>query len=425
VHDAIDAGERAIGAGRVADVADDQPHGLRQVRLDAAMDLLLERVEHHDLVAARHQLAHEMVPMKPAPPVTNVRMFDLAVEFVWAWDVWFQFTQRGSPTGSLWGVGCGVGSTHLHHARNGPWRTLLRSRACNQSESSLLIVSPVRNEAPHIERVVRAVAAQELAPARWVVIDDGSTDGTSEILHRLRAEVPFLEVMAAPLGGPAEGARDRLARAAEVRNFNIALERAGWDGAGYTHAMKLDGDIELPPHYLRVLLERFERDSSLGLAGGVLVEPTPSGETRRIKIPAYHVHGALKCWSRACFTTIGGVQERLGWDTIDETYARMHGYHTRSFSDLVSGAPPAGGQRGRRLRGHARHGECAYIAHYAPLWVALRSLKVARRRPLGLSGAAFLYGYARAGARRVEQVPDPAYRRFTRRELRGRMLGAG
>jgi poly-beta-1,6-N-acetyl-D-glucosamine synthase len=301
------------------------------------------------------------------------------------------------------------------------------------AEPSVLIVSPVRNEAPHIERVVRAVAAQELAPARWIAIDDSSTDGTLQILRELESEVPFLEVVPAPPGGPAEGARDRLARAPEIRNFNLALARAGWDapagwsdnagGGGYTHLMKLDGDIELPPHYLRVLLERFARDPSLGLAGGMLVEPAPGGRTRRIQIPAYHVHGALKCWSHACFTAIGGVQERLGWDTIDETYARMRGFRTHSFPDLVALHHRPMATADGALRGQARHGECAYIAHYDPLWVTLRSLKVARRPPVGLSGAAFLYGYARAGARRVERVPDPAYRRFTRRELRSRMLG--
>ena len=57
----------------------------------------------------------------------------------------------------------------------------------------ILIISPVRNEAAHIERVVRSVAAQELPPARWIVVDDGSDDGTLEILRRLEPEVPFLD----------------------------------------------------------------------------------------------------------------------------------------------------------------------------------------------------------------------------------------
>lgn len=285
----------------------------------------------------------------------------------------------------------------------------------------VLIISPVRNEEPHIRSVARAVAAQELTPARWIVIDDGSTDGTLERLRELERKISFLTVLQAPVDRSMEISRDRLARAVEIRNFNIALADAQW--RSYTHVMKLDGDIELAPNYLRVLLERFGRDPSLGLAGGVLVEPAPGGDMRRVQIPSCHVHGALKCYSRACFTAIGGVQERLGWDTIDQTYARMRGFRTRSFSDLVSVHRRPLASADGALRGHARHGQCAYIAHYTPMWVALRSLKVGRRSPVGLSGIAFLYGYLHAAAQRVEQVPDPEYRLFTRRELRRRMLG--
>lgn len=286
----------------------------------------------------------------------------------------------------------------------------------------ILIVSPVRNEAAHIERVVRAVAAQELPPARWIVIDDGSDDGTLELLRDLEPEVGFLTVAQAPRVAAAPG-RDRLARAAAPRTFNAGLAVAG-DITAYTHVMKLDGDIELAPSYLRRLMERFAADPLLGLAGGVLDEPLEGGGFRRLKIAGNHVHGALKCYSRDCFASIGGVQERLGWDTIDETYARMRGFTTVSFTDLVSIHHRPIGSADGTVRGHARHGECAYIAHQTPSWVTLRALKVGRRRPAGLSGLAFIFGYARAAVRRVERVPDPEYRRFTHRELRRRMLGA-
>ena len=284
----------------------------------------------------------------------------------------------------------------------------------------VLIVSPVRNEAAHIERVVRAVAAQTVRPARWIVLDDGSTDGTLELLRALEAEVDFLTVL--ERASLLDGARDRLARAAAPRAFNAALATADW--REYTHVMKLDGDIELRPEYLAQLLARFEADPSLGLAGGVLEEPQADGSMRPIRIPESHIHGALKCYSRACFEAIGGVQERLGWDTIDEMYARMHGFRARHFADLVSVHHRPLGSADGTLRGRARHGECAYIAHFGPLWVALRALKVARSRPLVLSGIAFFYGYVRAAAVRTERVPDPAFRRFVRRELRQRMLSA-
>jgi biofilm PGA synthesis N-glycosyltransferase PgaC len=282
----------------------------------------------------------------------------------------------------------------------------------------ILIISPVRNESAHIERVVRAVAAQTLAPARWVVIDDRSDDATPQILRALEPEVPFLTVMQAPPPADVAGP-DRLARALEVRAFNLAL--ATVDVGEFTHVMKLDGDIELPPEYLAEMARRFDAEPELGLAGGVLDEPSPAG-MRRISIPRTHVHGALKLYTRECFERIGGMPERLGWDTIDETFARMRGFRTRSFEDVVSIHHRPLASADGQLRGHARHGECAYIAHYPALWVALRAVKVATRKPLVVSGCAFFYGFARAAWRRTERVPDSEYRRFARRELRSRML---
>jgi poly-beta-1,6-N-acetyl-D-glucosamine synthase len=288
-------------------------------------------------------------------------------------------------------------------------------------QPQVLIISPVRNEGAHIARVARAVAAQQPPPMHWVVIDDSSSDDTFAQLYALCEELPFMTLLRSP--AQAQGARDRLAHAVEAHNFNLALAHA--EALPYTHVMKLDGDVELPPDYLRSLLERFAADPRLGVASGVLVEPAIDGRLRPIGVPRHHVHGALKCWTRACFTAIGGVAELLGWDTIDETYARMHGFHTRSFTDLVCVHHRRHGSADGVLRGHARHGECAYIVHYSPLWVTLRALKVGlRRRPVGLAGVAFLFGYLRAAIRRVARVPDPAFRGFTRRELRERMLRA-
>lgn len=287
------------------------------------------------------------------------------------------------------------------------------------AEPKILIVSPVRNEADHIERVIDAVAAQELKPARWIVIDDASTDGTFGLIKAAAERVPFMEVTEAPRDVPHAGARDRLARAAAPRNFNAGLATADW--TEYTHIMKLDGDIELPPSYLRELLARFDADPTLGIAGGVLVETAADGTSRRLPIPRHHVHGALKCYSRECFGAIGGVYERLAWDTIDEVYARMRGYATVTFEELVSVHNRCWGTADGALRGRVRLGECAYITHYPLLWVTLRSVKLGLRGPR-MFGAAYLYGYVRAAARGTARVDDAAYRHFTRRELRQRML---
>jgi glycosyltransferase involved in cell wall biosynthesis len=284
----------------------------------------------------------------------------------------------------------------------------------------VLIVSPVRNEAEHIERVARAMAEQTRPPAAWIVADDGSDDGTLELLRALEAEIPFMRVVSTAPAPGTEDSPDRLAQAAAPRTFNAGLATADW--REFTHVGKLDGDVELPPDYFEELLARFDADPELGIACGDLVEQFEDGP-RRIPIPPHHVHGALKLYTRACFEAIGGVQTRLGWDTIDETYARMRGFRTRSFRDIVAQHHRHWGSAQGTLRGRARHGECAYIVHYGLGWVLLRSLKLSLARPPVVSGAAFVYGYLRAAVRSTPRVEDRDFRRHIRRELRRRLLG--
>jgi biofilm PGA synthesis N-glycosyltransferase PgaC len=282
--------------------------------------------------------------------------------------------------------------------------------------SRVLLITPARDEAAHLEQTIRAVAAQSRRPDLWLIVDDGSSDETPRILERLVAELPFLESMRAPRHARSRGV-DGLAIAAEARAFNAAL--ASVEPGGFTHIGKLDADIELPPDYLQGLLEQFAAEPRLGVAGGTLLEQS-GGEWRPTSVPAYHVRGALKLYSRECFEAIGGIEERLGWDTIDETYARMHGYTTHSFPELAARHHRPVATRGGALRGRARLGQCAYILRYSPWWVGLRSLKIATWRPYGLSGIAFFYGYLRAAVRRQDRVEDERYRRFVARELRDR-----
>jgi biofilm PGA synthesis N-glycosyltransferase PgaC len=286
--------------------------------------------------------------------------------------------------------------------------------------SSLLIISPVRNEEAHIKRSARALASQTCPPDLWVVVDDGSEDGTSTLLEALRRELSFMRVVSTP-AGYTRGVVDRHAVAAAPRAFNWALR--GLDWRRFTHLGKLDGDIELPPDYFERLLRRFAEEPRLGIAGGALVEPAKTG-WREDRVPQHHVRGALKLYSRECFEAIGGIQERLGWDTIDEVYARMLGFETRSFDDLVARHHRPVASADGLLRGHARFGHAMYVLHYSAAWVLLRSFKVAASRPFAISGASFLYGYLRAALRSEPQVDDADYRRFVRRELRDRLMGA-
>lgn len=283
----------------------------------------------------------------------------------------------------------------------------------------LLVISPVRNETEHLERVATAIAAQTRPPDRWLLVDDHSTDDTYALAERLAAEHPFITALRAPEHPPLLDPRDRLASAAAPRTFNFGLESLDW--RSFTHIAKLDGDMELPPAYFERILAEFAADERLGMAGGLRRELV-RGKWRLERVPTeHHVNGALKCYSRECFEAIGGIEERLSWDVIDETKARMHGFRTRTFEDLVTIHHRPWASADGTLRGRARYGTSAYIARYPAYWVTMRSLKVATARPEVLSGLAFLYGYVRAAVRRTPKVEDEDFRRAVRRELRGRI----
>jgi poly-beta-1,6-N-acetyl-D-glucosamine synthase len=290
-------------------------------------------------------------------------------------------------------------------------------------DERLLIITPVRNEAEHIERVASGLAAQTRPPARWIVVDDGSSDETPAILRRLATEIEFIDVLSTPSGFTRKSA-DRLAVAAAPRAFNYGLQTVDPAMlASFTHIGKLDGDVELRSDYFERILDEFSGDARLGISGGMILE-RHGGEWRPTSSAAEHVRGALKLYRRDCFEAIGGVRERLGWDGIDEVLARMHGFDTRSVDRAEALHHRHTGSADGRLRGHARWGEAHWILHHGALWTVMRAGKTAGTQPRGLSGIAYLYGYARAAVRRVPRVEIEGYGRFVRAEQRRRMVGS-
>jgi poly-beta-1,6-N-acetyl-D-glucosamine synthase len=284
----------------------------------------------------------------------------------------------------------------------------------------VLLISPVRNEAAHLELVARGLERQSRPVDLWLVVDDGSDDATPAILRRLADRLPYLRVLSTPPGFTSDHG-DRHAVAAAPRAFNWALQSV--DRSSFSHIGKLDGDIELPPEYFAGLLAEFDRNPRLGIAGGVLVERS-GAEWRIAKSAAQHVRGALKLYRRECFDAIGGIQERLGWDGLDETYARMRGYDTWSFDHLVARHRRPLGAADGALRGKIRRGEVHYVLGYGFPWAALKSLRLATGGSGVVAGGAFLYGYVQGACRSIPRIGDEEYRRFMRADQRRRLLAA-
>ncbi|MDQ3849205.1 MAG: glycosyltransferase, partial [Actinomycetota bacterium] len=256
----------------------------------------------------------------------------------------------------------------------------------------LAVIVPFLNEAPYLGTLLRSLEVQTRPPDRLLLVDDGSTDGSGEIARAYAAGRSSVGVLRRP---SRDRAADRLAGAHELRAFAWALSELEepWDVVA-----KLDADLELTPRTLETLVTAFGTEPRLGLAGTFLREAGADGTLRRLRIASDHVHGATKFYRRACWQEIAPLPPILGWDTIDEVTARLHGWRTVSL-EVPGGDPvhlrPRGGQDGM-LRAYRRWGECAWGIGEAPLHVALMALRQTRQRPRVLGGVSYAAGWARA-----------------------------
>ena len=283
----------------------------------------------------------------------------------------------------------------------------------------IVAISPFLNEDALLPRFLDSLDAQSRRPDRLLLVDDGSTDGSAEIAMRFCADRDFAALLRRPLR-PAEF--DRLAAAAELRAFHWAVDRLD---EPYDLIVKMDTDLELTPSLFAELERKFLDNPDLGVAGAFLSVRSQNGALVRERCPAHHVRGATKFYRRRCFEEIQPVLPLLGWDTVDEVKARMHGWQTRSYA-LAGGDPvhlrPSGSYDGA-LRAYRRWGRCAYGYGSAPLYTVLASLSHCLRRPLALGGVNYMWGwFAACLARRPRAAAD--VRRFLRREQRRALLAA-
>ena len=281
----------------------------------------------------------------------------------------------------------------------------------------LAVCVPFLNEREHLPEFLASLAAQTRVPDRLLLVDDGSTDGSHEEAAEFAAAHPWALLLRRPERSPE---RDRLATAKELEAFQWAVAQldVDWDVIG-----KLDADLRLTPRTLETIVTELERDERLGLAGSFLQEAG-----HRIQIGEGHVHGATKFFRRACWEQIAPVPPILGWDTIDESTARMRGWRTQSFA-MPDGDPEHLRPRGTHdglLRGYRRWGECSYALGESPLHVALYTLRqMATERPRLAGGASYAAGYAGAALRRVPRAaPDvrASVRREQKQKLKTRIL---
>jgi len=285
---------------------------------------------------------------------------------------------------------------------------------------SYALVTPARNEAALLEGTILSVVAQSLLPGKWVIVSDGSTDGTDEIVSGYAAKYPWIELLRMP------ERKDRQF-AAKAHAFNAGYERlkdGTWDIIG-----NLDADITFEPDYFAFLIKRFAANRELGVAGTPFVEDhdRPGDHTYAHRFAQLdHVSGACQLFRRECFEQVGGYVPVKGGaiDWIAVTTARMRGWKTRTFPEKVCfhhRKLGTGNNRSLMVRFH--YGTKAYYVGGHPLWEGIRGLFQMREKPRVFGGLFFLAGYVWAFLKQMPRAVTPELMAFHRGEQMARLRG--
>jgi glycosyltransferase involved in cell wall biosynthesis len=272
-----------------------------------------------------------------------------------------------------------------------------------------ILITPARNEEANLDRTARSVVAQTVRPKRWLIINDGSVDGTGAIIDRYTQQYPWIQRLDMPVH------RQR-SFSEKARSFNKgyeSLKNLDFDVIG-----NLDADLSFDADYLEFLMQKFQEMPDLGVAGTVFREEGYDSAVDSFE-GENHVAGGCQLFRRKCLEDVGGYVPNPagGVDWIAVTTARMKGWRTRSFREKFFfhhrslGTAERGG-----LSALFSYGEKDYYLGNSPVWELFRVCYRAIKRPVVVGALAVASGYAWAGLRRIPRPASPELVKFHRRE---------
>ena len=271
-----------------------------------------------------------------------------------------------------------------------------------------VLISPCRNEADYMRRTLDSVVAQSLQPTLWVIVDDGSTDETPQILADYAAKHDWIRIVQKPDRG------HRAVGPGVVEAFYVGYQSI--DPADFTYSCKLDLDLDLPPRYFETLIERMEADPRIGTCSGkpyIRQNGTLVSERRGDEMSV----GMTKFYRRTCFEDIGGYVHEVMWDAIDCHKARQRGWKAVSWDhpDLnFEHLRPMGSSQTSIWTGKRRHGFGQYFMGSDLFFYAATCVFRMAEKPYVLGGLAMMQGYLAAWTRGDRQLDDPELRAFIR-----------
>jgi biofilm PGA synthesis N-glycosyltransferase PgaC len=274
---------------------------------------------------------------------------------------------------------------------------------------SYAIVMPARNEEQNLPRAAEWLSSQTVLPKEWIVVDNGSTDGTLEYARQLAQEHPWIRVIGC------EGTPTPVRGAPVVRAFTAGLRALE---TPTDIVVKLDADVSANADYFGRLIDYFETDPKLGIAGGVCLELV-SDEWVETRATIGHVRGASRAYRWACLQDVLPLEERMGWDGLDALKATTRGWRTATVPVPFRHHRPVGVRDAHETKRWLAAGEQAHYMNYRPSYVAFRSLRWSLTDWRAL---AMVCGFMRAFVLRRPQHDDRLVRALLRDRQRFRNL---
>jgi hypothetical protein len=282
---------------------------------------------------------------------------------------------------------------------------------------SYVLVTPVKDEVVTMARTIEAVTRQTLQPREWVIVSDGSTDGTNELVEKAASTYGWIRLLSLP-------GRPERSFAAVVHNTELGVNSLKC--RDYQYLGLLDADLDFQSDYFATLIGRFEANPRLGLAGGVVIDRgTPRDRLPRNR---FDVPGAVQLFRRDCFERLEGLVAipEGGWDCITCAVARMRGFDTQLFTDLiVDHLKPRNVSQGSPLRRSWQLGERDYAIGYDPLFELVKCVGRATESPLLVATLARWLGFCAAVVRQRPRVVPRQVVAFVQQEQRRRLWSFG
>lgn len=274
----------------------------------------------------------------------------------------------------------------------------------------------MKNEEKHVRKTLQSMVQQTVKPLEWVIVNDGSTDRSGDIVSEFRNRSRWIRML------DLEGLGDRLPEHYGGHVVDLIREGLNYvECQDFDFIVKLDCDISFENTFFQRIFAEFERNPSLGISSGTSVV-LQGGKLVQEKTAATHTLGATKVYRKACFLEIGGLVPTMGWDGIDEIKARMKGWEARPVCDLVFVHDRPEGMASGLLSSGIERGKGSYYMGYHPLFLVARACWRMMKPQLFADGIGLLAGYFSSMFAGRERLSDPDFVKYLRKQQLRKLL---